>query len=93
MSAPLQSAADAYIAARDANLRAEEAARIARHNFHAAEKSLLDSIINGPTVGEAVVMGGNVLLLNEEYWDLPAGSRITVRRLIADASEPVEVAS
>lgn len=83
----VQDAAAAYMAARKAMQDARVASMEAEFLFVQTEAVLIDAVTNHPCEeGEAIIAdGGIVLVLKEEYWDIPRGSRFAVVKLIDGA--------
>lgn len=90
MSADLQACAAKYLLARTKHQRALAAAYEAKEALRQVEKEMIDAIKNAP--GEdsedgavAFVHGGAVIMVCDEYWNLPPGEKLRVEKLIGGA--------
>lgn len=88
MSAALQTAAAALIAARHALIDAQLKHNQALAAANAAEAELIEAYQNDDNddVGAAVVCNGYALVLVEEYWEVAAGQKIQMHKIMGAAS-------
>lgn len=84
MSAELQAAGVAYLAARRAYQDALDQVRQAQKALNAAEHEVIEGVMNhgSEDAATAFVCSGVVLMVKPEYWDLPDGERIATERLL-----------
>lgn len=87
LSSHLQSCAAEFLEARGRRQAVLAQAEAIKQQFIAAEKALIDAILNEPSEDSedgstALVHDGRVIRLPEEYWDRAPGEMVAVERLM-----------